>query len=79
MSQMELFNLSRARLKKDLVSLINQLSHVERLVISLYYYEELSFQEIGLVLRKTESQIWTIYADAIGILLRLKFNPNAKI
>lgn len=53
----------------DLITRVKSLSHREGLVISLYYMDDLSFAEIAIVLRISESQVWTIYADAIGHIL----------
>lgn len=60
-------------MKSEIIFLIESLHHRERLVISMYYCEHLSFKEIAIVLRLTESQIWQVYADAIGVLLKLRF------
>lgn len=48
---------------------IDQLPEKERLVISLYYYDELTMREIGEVLEVTESRISQIHTKAI---LRLR-------
>nr|MBI3612531.1 FliA/WhiG family RNA polymerase sigma factor [Nitrospirota bacterium] len=48
---------------------IEQLAEKERLVLTLYYYEELTMKEIGGLLKVTESRVCQIHAKAI---LRLK-------
>jgi RNA polymerase sigma factor for flagellar operon FliA len=48
---------------------IDQLPEKERLVISLYYYEELTMKEIGEILQITESRVSQIHTKAI---LRLR-------
>jgi RNA polymerase sigma factor for flagellar operon FliA len=48
---------------------IDQLPEKERLVISLYYYEELTMKEIGEILSVTESRVSQIHTKAI---LRLR-------
>ncbi|MCL5271217.1 MAG: FliA/WhiG family RNA polymerase sigma factor [bacterium] len=48
---------------------IDQLPEKERLVISLYYYEELTMKEIGEILAITESRVSQIHTKAI---LRLR-------
>ncbi len=48
---------------------IDQLPEKERLVISLYYYEELTMKEIGEILSITESRVSQIHTKAI---LRLR-------
>jgi RNA polymerase sigma factor for flagellar operon FliA len=59
--------------KKDcqayLASIINELPEKERLVLSLYYYEELTFKEIGLIMDLTESRICQLHSQA---LMKLK-------
>ena len=52
-----------------LVAAIEGLPGKERLVIALYYHEELTMKEIGSVLRVTESRVCQLHAKAI---LRLK-------
>jgi len=37
----------------------------EKVVLSLYYYEELTMKEIGLVLRLTESRVCQLHSQAI--------------
>ncbi|MFH1624590.1 MAG: FliA/WhiG family RNA polymerase sigma factor [Pseudomonadota bacterium] len=44
---------------------INELPKKQRLVISLYYYEELTMKEIGMVLGITESRVSQIHTEAI--------------
>ena len=48
---------------------IDQLPEKERLVISLYYYEELTMKEIGEILTITESRVSQIHTKSI---LRLR-------
>jgi RNA polymerase sigma factor for flagellar operon FliA len=48
---------------------IDQIPEKERLVISLYYYEELTMKEIGEILAITESRVSQIHTKAI---LRLR-------
>lgn len=59
---------------KDPVELgraIEDLPELERLVLSLHYYEELNFEEIGMVLNLKQSKISRIHNHAI---YRLKSN-----
>ena len=62
-------HLDREEIKKLLAEAIQKLGEKERLVVSLYYYEELTLKEIGEVLSLTESRICQIHS---GILLKLK-------
>jgi RNA polymerase sigma factor FliA len=57
--------MERKELLDRLVKVIASLSEQERLVIALYYYEELTLKEIGLVLKVTESRISQIHTTAI--------------
>ena len=58
-------------LKKVIAGAISTLSEKEQLVVSLYYYDELTLREIGEVLDLTESRISQIHTKAI-IRLRAK-------
>ncbi|MDH4187472.1 MAG: FliA/WhiG family RNA polymerase sigma factor [Nitrospira sp.] len=44
---------------------IQQLPEKERLVLTLYYYEELTMKEIGRILKVTESRICQIHTKAV--------------
>lgn len=52
-------------LKLELVKALQKLSERERLLLSLYYYEELTFKEIGQVLNITESRVCQLHARAL--------------
>lgn len=52
-------------LKRLLAEAIDQLSERERLVITLYYYEELTLKEIGQVLSVSESRISQIHTKSM--------------
>lgn len=52
-------------IKKLLSESINSLAEKEKLVISLYYYEELTYKEIGKVIDLSESRISQIHSKAI--------------
>ena len=62
-------NLSREGFQQALASAIEGLPERERLVISLYYDEELNLREIGEVLNITESRVSQISTQAV---LRLR-------
>lgn len=54
---------------KDIVATaISELPERQRLVLSLYYYEDLNLKEIGRVLRVTESRVSQLHAQAISRL-----------
>ncbi|MBC8209632.1 MAG: RNA polymerase sigma factor FliA [Gammaproteobacteria bacterium] len=57
--------LSAQEYQQRLVDSISQLPEKERLVMSLYYDDELNFREIGLVLEVSESRVCQIHAQAV--------------
>jgi len=59
----------RAELKAVLVKTIQTLTQKEQMVVSLYYYEELTLKEIGEVLSLTESRICQIHT---AVLIKMK-------
>jgi RNA polymerase sigma factor FliA len=64
--------LTRAQeIKSALVKAVEELSEKEKLVVSLYYADELTFKEIGQVMNLTESRISQIHSSAV-IHLRKK-------
>lgn len=56
-------------IKNIIADAIDKLSEKERLVISLYYYEELTMKEIGEVMSLTESRVSQLHTKAV---LKLK-------
>lgn len=63
------------RERENLGKAIQQLPEKERLVLTLYYYEELTMKEIGGLLRVTESRVCQIHTKAV---LRLKTTLEAQ-
>ncbi len=57
----------------ELTSAINELPERERLVMSLYYEEEMNLREIGSVLEVSESRVCQIHGKAL-VMLRAKLN-----
>lgn len=57
------------QVKEMLLEVVENLPQQDRLVISLYYYEELTFKEIASVLRLSESRVFQKHA---AILERLR-------
>jgi RNA polymerase sigma factor FliA len=52
--------------KKEITEVVrSMLSETERLVVTLYYYEQLNLREIGHVLRLTESRICQIHSKVV--------------
>jgi RNA polymerase sigma factor FliA len=64
---LEMLNLQD--LKKALTLAIGELPEKERLVLSLYYFEELTMKEVGKVLNLTESRISQLHTQTV---LRLR-------
>jgi RNA polymerase sigma factor for flagellar operon FliA len=58
-------NLEKEELKAYVVSAISHLSEQERLVVALYYYEELTLKEIGEVMQISESRVSQIHTKAV--------------
>jgi RNA polymerase sigma factor FliA len=55
---------------------IDSLPEKERMVVTLYYYEELNLKEIGAILGLTESRASQLHSQAI-VRLRSKLKPHA--
>jgi len=60
-----LFNCLRGELEERLTEAIQNLPDRERLVMSLYYYEEMTMHEIGLALGVVESRVSQVHASAV--------------
>lgn len=68
-SENPLLSLLFQDVREKLVSAIDSLPGKERQVIALYYHEELTMKEIGLILKVTESRVCQLHTQAV---LRLK-------
>ncbi|MDP6776760.1 MAG: sigma-70 family RNA polymerase sigma factor, partial [Candidatus Latescibacteria bacterium] len=64
-------DLEREEMRNLLVESIGLLSDQERLVIALYYYEELTLKEIGQVMELSESRVSQIHTKSV-LSLRAK-------
>src|SRR5579884_3403506 len=64
-----LFRCLEGELRERLAEAIRKLPERERLVMTLYYYEEMTMKEIGLTLGVVESRVSQIHASAV---LRLR-------
>ncbi|MGD9849782.1 MAG: sigma-70 family RNA polymerase sigma factor [Nitrospirales bacterium] len=62
--------------RRALVEAIERLPERQRLVLTLYYFEELTMKEIGVVLSVTESRICQLHAQA---MIRLKALLHARL
>ena len=63
--------IERRELVDNVVNILATLSEQERLAIALYYYEELTLKEIGMVMNVSESRVSQIHTSAI-LKLRVK-------
>lgn len=57
-------SMSLAQMRDMIASVIDMLPEKERLVISLYYYEDLTMREVGEIMGYTESRISQMHSDA---------------
>ena len=60
-----LFVCLKSEMQSRLTSAIDRLPERERLVMTLYYYEEMTMKEIGLTLGVVESRVSQIHASAV--------------
>ena len=81
-----LFRCLRGELEERLAEAIANLPDRERLVMSLYYYEEMTMREIGLALGVVESRVSQVHASAVvhlrsalkDLAARGAFDPGAR-
>jgi len=73
-----LFVCLKSEMQTRLASAVDQLPERERLVMTLYYYEEMTMKEIGLTLGVVESRISQIHASAVLHLRSLLTVAQAK-
>lgn len=70
--------LEAAEIKETLAAAIDRLPEKERIVVSLYYYDELTLKEISKILHLTEARISQLHSKAVfrlrGSLARMKAN-----
>jgi RNA polymerase sigma factor for flagellar operon FliA len=60
-----LFRCLKGEMRERLAGAIDQLPERERLVVTLYYYEEMTMKEIGLALGVVESRVSQIHSSAV--------------
>ncbi|SNS45206.1 RNA polymerase, sigma 28 subunit, SigD/FliA/WhiG [Granulicella rosea] len=60
-----LFRCLKGEMKQRLADAIEDLPEKERMVLTLYYYEELTMKEIGLTLGVVESRVSQIHSSAV--------------
>ena len=64
-------NIEEYEMKSLLVKVIKKLPEKSRLAITLYYYEHLTFKEIGKILSVSESRISQIHSETVDRLKRM--------
>ncbi len=67
----------REEIRKVIIQAINELPQNEKMVIVLYYHEDLTFKEIGQVLNVSESRISQLHSKA-NLRLRAKLTSLKK-
>lgn len=72
-----LFCCLRGEMRERLAAAIDALPERERLVVTLYYYEEMTMKEIGLVLGVVESRVSQIHSSAV-VHLRVRLAEFGK-
>jgi RNA polymerase sigma factor FliA len=60
-----LFRCLHGEMRQRLADAVSELPERERLVMTLYYYEELTMKEIGLILGVVESRVSQMHASAV--------------
>ena len=66
-------NLERVEMRNLLADSLGQVSEQERLVVALYYYEQLTLKEIGQVLELSESRVSQLHTKAVlGLRAKLR-------
>src|SRR6202042_159782 len=60
-----LFRYLDGEVRDRLTNAINDLPERERMVLTLYYYEETTMREIGIILDVVESRVSQIHASAV--------------
>jgi RNA polymerase sigma factor FliA len=71
-----MFRYLDGEMRERLTKAINDLPERERLIMTLYYYEETTMKEIGLILGVVESRVSQINASAVlHLRARLSVSP----
>lgn len=70
-----MFQLASSELRDQLAQAIQELPEKQRMVLSLYYYEDLNLKEIGDVLEVTESRVSQLHTQAV-LRLRSKLRDH---
>jgi RNA polymerase sigma factor for flagellar operon FliA len=70
-----LFRCMQGEMKQRLIDAIEELPEKDRMVLTLYYHEELTMKEIGLALGVVESRVSQIHSSAV-VRLRAALGAN---
>ena len=73
-----LFQLNFKTVKKTMAQAIEELPEKMRFILSLYYYEDLNFREIGEIMEVTESRVSQLHAAAV-LRLRTRISSHLEI
>jgi FliA/WhiG family RNA polymerase sigma factor len=73
-----LFRCLQGEMRQMLIDAIEELPEKERMVLTLYYYEELTMKEIGLTLGVVESRVSQIHSAAV-VRLRASLHGMKKL
>ena len=73
-----LSKLNRKSVHKIIIEAIKELPERQRIVLSLYYYEEFNLKKIGQILKVTESRVSQLHAQAIEKLRNKLMNRIGK-
>lgn len=77
-SDSSLSKLNRKLVHKIIIDTIRELPERQRIVLSLYYYEEFNLRKIGQILKVTESRVSQLHAQAIERLRHKLMNRVEK-
>jgi len=69
------FEMNKGQVKTELTKAINSLPEKQKLVLSLYYYEDMNLKEIGEILDVTESRVSQLHTQGV-YKLRQKLNKQ---
>jgi RNA polymerase sigma factor for flagellar operon FliA len=70
-------SVQKGEMKRILAGIVNELPEREQLILSLYYYEELTMKEIGLILGVNESRVSQLHTRAV-LRMRAKLQNRLK-
>lgn len=72
-------DVDRMARREALARAIEALSPIERLVITLYYYEDLTLKEIGCIIERTEARVCQIHKAALRHIREYLLQSDAEV